>query len=908
MKTTNHPGDKKPDILSKEEYEKNLNEKLDKGLKKTEKSVIGFFIRNFRFTYLLLLTMIFLGTYSLMTLPKESEPEIEVPFGVVTTIYPGANPTDVEELITNKIEKEINNLDNLKIYTSSSGAGFSSIFVEFEAEADLQESFRKLREAVDRAEPELPSDVENPQVSEINFNDFPIVTYSLVGDYTDVELKDYANIIKDELETISDVSEVDILGALEQEFQIIVNEKKLNSYKLNLSSLSQAISSANFSLPAGDIDVDGFTYGIRVKGRFTSIEDLESIVVTSLDGTPILLSDVAQISDSFKERNTISKIGFSDTPSKNTISLQIRKKTGGNILKIVDNANQKIDEIQNSNLIPTDLEILKTNDNSIFIKDDIKTLGTSGIQTVILITLILLMVLSLQGAIITALAVPFAFLTAFIFLNLQGMTLNSMVLFSLVLSLGLMVDNAIVIIEGVNEYISKHKKNSYEAAMLSVWNFKWAITAGTLTTVSAFLPMLLVSGIMGQYIATLPKTITVTLLSSLFVALVIIPTLVTRFLKVKVNGNAKHRDKKRHLFIENKISKLHIKYEAILRNILPYKKKRRRIIAISWIVFFLAVSVPISGLMKIEMFGDMDLDYFYVNIETPVGTSLEATERIVASTEEIVRNIPELDNYVLNVGASAASGFAGDTGATATHLAGVTVNLVDPSERDRKSYEIADSLRDQFASIQGAKFSVTELTAGPPTGDPIEVRISGDDSSTIADITAQVLDWMNNKEGVINAEDNLENSAGEFTFEINKQKANYYGLNTLSIASALRSAKYGASAGTVNVNGEDVDITVKYDDSEFQTINDLNEILLTTATGESIPLKEVASVTLEPALLSISHRDGDETAIVSADTEAGSNLQDILADFDEYQSKIDLPEGYSISVGGEVEDIQQSFT
>lgn len=908
MTSKHHPADKKAEILSKEEYEKNYNEILDKAFKKTEKSVIGFFIKNFRFTYLILLTLVAVGIYSLLTIPKEAEPEIEVPFAVVNTVYAGANPSDVEELITNKIEKEINNLDNLKIYNSSSAAGFSSIFVEFEAEADLEESFRELREVVDNAEPELPEEVDSPIVTEINFNDIPIVTYSLVGEYSDVELKDLADKIQEELENIPDVSQVDILGGLEQEYQVIVNEQKLKTFGTNINQISSAIRSANFSLPAGDIDLDGFRYDIRVKGRFTDAKDLESIVVATLDNSPVLLNEIALIKDTFKEKNSLSKIGFQDQDSRNTISLQIRKKTGGNILAIVDNANAKLDEIRESGIIPADLTIQKTNDNSTFIKNDIKTLGTSAIQTVILITLILVMVLSLQGAIITALAVPFAFLSAFIFLNLQGLTLNSMVLFSLVLSLGLMVDNAIIIIEGVNEYISEHKKSPYQAAMLSVWNYKWAITAGTLTTVSAFAPMLLVSGILGQYMANLPRTISVTLLSSLFVALVIIPTLVTRFVKVENNGDSGHRDKKRHQFIDGFMKKLYQKYGNYMQNVLPYKKKRRARIALVWLLFFVALSVPVSGLMKIEMFPRIDLEYFYVNMEAPVGTSLEKSEEIIKQAEQIVREVPEMDNYVINVGGSAASGFGGDTGSAGTHLGNITVNLVDMDEREKTSYDIADSLRDKLAEIQEASVTILELQAGPPTGAPIEVRISGDDTGKIAIITNDVLNFFKNKDGVINPEDNLENSAGEFTFDINKQKANYYGLDVLTVASAMRSAIYGTGAGTVNVDGDDVDITVKYPEEDFRTVNDLGEILLTTRTGDTIPVKEIASVELEPALLSINHRNGDETAIVTADVEEGVNLATVLVEFEEFQRTMELPKGYTISVGGEVEDIQRSFT
>ncbi|MCD4761383.1 efflux RND transporter permease subunit, partial [bacterium] len=652
------------------------------------------------------------------------------------------NPADIEELVTNKIEYKIKNLEDLKLYNSSSGQGFSSVFVEFDAEADLEESFRKLREAADEAEPNLPDSAENPVVTEINFNDFPIVTYSLVGDYDEIELKKYADIIKDEFESIPDVSKASIIGGLEREFQVIANQTKLASFNISMGQIIGAISSSNFSLPAGNIEIDGFKYGVRVKGKVSQATELNDIVIATYDNTPIFLRDIALIKDGFKDKDSESMIGFPKEESKKTISIQIFKKTGGNILNIVEVSQEKIDELTGNKKLPENLRIQKTNDNSTFIKEDLKTLGTSGLLTVILITIILLMVLSFRGALITAMSVPLDFLMAFIFLKIQGMTLNSMVLFSLVLSLGLMVDNAIVIIEGINEYVEHHKKSIYESALLSVWNFKWAITAGTMTTVGAFLPMLLVSGILGEYMSILPKTIAVTLISSLFVAIVVIPVLATRFIKIKNSGEHRHRNKKRHAVISNFFTYTQKHYIDFMRSTLPYKKKRRMIIATGWILFIIAVIIPASGLMKIEMFPKIDLDYFYVNIELSVGSTFDETRPITKEAEKLIAQIPELDNYVTSLGGGATLGF-GASGGSGTYLANIIVNLVDKDLRERTSYEIAEDIRGQAQSVQGAKVTIEELEAGPPSGAPIEVRLFGDDLSELSNITKISLITLN---------------------------------------------------------------------------------------------------------------------------------------------------------------------
>lgn len=890
------------------DFKEKLNEKLDQGFKKEQKSWLGFFIKNYRFTYLIIIALIAFGLIAMLTLPRESQPEVKVPYAAVTTLYIGASPNDVESNVTNKIEDEIKNLENLDSFESQSSLGLSSIIVKFEAEADLKDSFDKLREAVDNTEPKLPDEVNDPIITEIRMDDFPIVTYSLIGDYSDEELKYYADKLEEKLESIKDVSKVEIIGGLEREFQVIVNQKKLTTFNLSLNQIIGAINSNNFNLPAGTIEIDDFRYSVRIKGKINKASDLNNIVIATYENSPIFLKDVAEIKDTFKEKETESHIGYPGEDSKNAISLQVYKSTGGNILNIVENSQETIRELQEGGFLPGDLKIEKTNDNSIYIKDDIRILGSSAIQTFILITLILLAILSLRGAIITALAVPIAFLMSFMFLDLQDMTLNSMVLFSLVLSLGLMVDNAIVVMEGINEYVEKHGKTVYQGAILSIWNFKSAITSGTLTTVAAFLPLLLVSGIMGEYISIIPKTLVVTLLSSLFVALIIIPTLVTRFIKIKNNSNRKNRDKKRHAFVEKIINKLIKKYQYFLNKVLESKKERRRIILTGIILFLLSLSTIATGLIKIEMFPKIDFDYFYINIELPTGSNLEQTKKIAKEIEKEIKDLPELNNYVTNIG-SQMSGFdVFSSGNSSQNKANLTINLVDKKNREKSSIEIAEELRKKLENTQGAIITVEELQAGPPSGAPIEIRLFSNDSLELAKASKIIERYLENKDGIININSSLVNSTGEFVFTINKQKANYYNLSVNSIASIVRTALYGTTASNVNIDNNEIDIIVKYAKENFNDINSLTELLITSPSGQKIPLKEVADLKIEPSLLSINHKEGKKVINITADVEKGQNIQEISQTFLKEKGGLGINENVSIEIGGETEDVEKSFT
>lgn len=888
-------------------YEDKIKEKLSQAYNKEKNSLAGFFIHKYRFTYLILGLILIAGFYSLMSMPREAEPEVKIPYAIVNTVYLGASPADVEELVTNRIEEKIKNLENLKEFNSSSQESISSIFIEFEAEADLKESFRKLREAVDGAKSDLPDETELPVVTELNFNDTPIVTYSLVGNYTDVEMKNFADELKDELESIKDVSKVEIIGGLEREFQVVVNQEKLNSLNISLGQLINSIQLNNMSLPAGNIEVAGLNYNVRVKGKFTDVSELENIVVMTINDTPIYLEELVDIKDTFKEKESESRIGFKDEEPRNTISLQVYKKTGGNILNIVGSSQEKINEVKTQRLVPVDLDILKTNDNSKYIREDFNTLGMSAVQTIILITLILLIVLSFQGAIITALAVPVAFFMAFFFLNYLGMTLNSMVLFSLVLSLGLMVDNGIVIIEGINEYVEVHKKTVLEAAILSAWNFKWAIVSGTLTTVAAFIGLFLVSGIMGEYLSVIPKTLITTLLSSLFVAIIVIPTLAARFIKIKANEGGVNRCKRRHVIIGKYRERLQEKYAIFVNGILTHKKQRITLILSAWILFLVCALLPVVGIMKIEMFPRIDSDFFNINIELPIGSTLEKTSVVTEEVEKIVAQIPELDNYVTKLGGTAA-GNAGESGSNGSYLANLIVNLKESNDRDRQSYDIAESIRKDIEAVQGAEVKLQELAAGPPSGAPIEVRIYGKDAASLSLLVDKVSNYFEKIPGVINLSDSIQDAAGEFTFSINKQKADYYGLSISTIAQTLRGAVYGAKASEVTIDKKDIDITVKYAEGSFTSANDLENIMLPTNKGVSVSLKQVANLDFEPSLLSINHRNGDNIVTVTADAEKDVDIRKVMSDFEKFSKTLELPQGYSVGIGGETEDIQKSFT
>ncbi len=893
------------DFDKQQNHEEVLESDMKKALAKSEHSVMGFFIRRSRIIYILLALIFSLGAFAIAAMPKEAEPEVRVPFASVTTIYPGASPADIEDLIVDELEDKIEDVENIRRLNSSAGIGYASIFVEFSAEADIDKSIEDLKEAVDEAKPRLPDGAEDPVVADINFNDFPIVTYSLAGEYSEVELKNYADTLQASFEDLTDVSKVSVLGSVEREFQVLVDQSKLAQFNLSLGQVVGAISSSNFNLPSGEVEIGDFKYSVRVKGKFAGVEDLSDIILTYIDSAPIYLQDVAEIRDGFKERNTISKIGFDGTGSRNTVSLQIYKRTGGNILNIVKNAEAAIVDLQAKEILPANLEIIRTNDNSTFIKEDISRLSKSGLQTTFLIILILFVVLGIRGALITGFSVPIAFLISFIVLFVQGMTINSMVLFALILSLGLMVDNSIIVMEGINEYLYKQKKTPREAAILSVWNYKWPIITGTMTTVAAFLPMLLVSGIMGEYMGILPKTITATLLASLFVSLIIIPSLSAKFYKrIERKNGERHRVSKVHHLLDN----LKKDYVELLRSILISKKKRRGIVAGAIMLVIFTIMMPVIGIMRIEMFPSVDFDYFVVGVELPTGSNLEKTTQVIGEVEKVVGILPELKNYVTNVG-EGYSIYAGDAAASGEHVGSLIVNLIDPEERDRTSFEIAKSIRKELQSIGGAKVEVQELAAGPPSGSPFEVRVFGEDLQTLYAIAGEITTIAKGLDGLVNVNNSIQESSGEFVFNIDREKVAFYGLDVATVAQSIRQAVYGAEATEVNINGDDVDVLVKYKKGKLENTESLENILLFSRDGQSVTIKQVADLQLEPSVFEIAHYAAERVVRITAQTTDTADIRAIYNSFNkQVEEKINLPNGFKYEVGGEFEDLQRSYT
>ncbi len=872
-------------------------------IKKVEASVWGFFLRKRPIAFLLVIAIILFGSNSIITIPKELQPEVTIPFGVVATALPGANPLDTENLLTKPIEKEVAKINNIKNLSSSSSFGSSTIMIEFEAEADLEIAIQDLKEAVDRAKPNLPDDATDPMVIKAEANDYPIISFSIIGEKSLSELTAITEYLQDELEKVKGISEVSLLGGQYKNIEITLDEAKVSSFNLSIQDISNIIKYSNNNLPLGIIQTDQKNYSIRVDNQYKSLNDIKDLPILSIPGEPpttIYLKDIAKIEESYPDLNSITKLSTNKQQSTQAVSLTIYKKNGANITEVADLAREKVEELQTNKSIPSDIIIKVSNDNSEFIRKDLGTLTRNGIQTTILIIIILFLALGLKEGLIAGLAIPLSFLISFTVMKLTGMTINSLSLFSLVIALGLMVDTAIVIMEGIHENI-KEGFTPYQAGLLSIDTYKYPLIAGTLTTIFAFFPMLLVSGILGEFLRTLPITISATLFASLFIALTIEPTIASKF--IKANGN-----KNKKSILEPFFEKTGDIFYKLIKKILNKKSLRIYIILTSLVLFSLSLALPVTGILKVEMFPQTDTDYFYIDIQTPKGTTLENTDTVSIEIEKILLTIPEIDNFLITIGQSSTSLEIGSTGPSVdSNLGNITINLYPSSERERRSYEISEELRTKFKNFTKAKVNIVEISEGPPSDAPITAKITGTDLNILKSIAEETESILSKIPNTTNINNSLNEGLNEFVYTLDKEKLTQHGISSAQVSMTIRNIIQGINSTEVTLNDEDIDIIVKYDTKDKLSISEIENFEINSPKGYKVTLAELGTYEILPSTSIISREDQKRIIKVSSEINKIGNALEMTEKFQSEVNKIDLPQGYEISFAGDTESIKESF-
>ena len=870
-----------------------------------------------------------IGLYAYSVLPRESDPDITIPYVFVRTEYRGVSASDIETAITIKIEKKLKGLDKVKNVSSVSSQGLSQINIEFLPGTDIDEVLTRVKDKVDEAKNDLPTDLENdPSVFEVNISEMPIVIYSLAGDSGPRILKKIADDLKDDIEAVPGVLEAEITGGQEREIRVEVDIDKLAYYKIPITSLQHSVVSENQNTSGGAITLGDGRFQVKVPGEFETPEEILSLVVATHDGRPIYLKDVATVVDGIKEETSRSRLNGVDS-----INISVKKRVGENIIFISDKIDTIVEKASLS--FPKNTTITKLMNKSKDIKAMVADLENNIISGLILVVAVLFIALGIRNALLVGLAIPMSMFLSFSVLHALGITLNMVVLFSLTLALGMLVDNAIVIIENIYRYMQQGVPK-VEAAMKATGEVAWPVIGSTLTTVAAFFPMIFWPGIMGEFMKYLPITLIVTLASSLFVALVINPALCAFFMKAA----GKNQDKKETLSAEEleaqgekpiEIKGMVLKtYEKVLTHALNHKIS---VLLASFIVlvFLFQVWMLKIGIEKpIEFFPSIDPGSVYVNIDVPEGADLNFIDRTVKEVEMAITgsdsqnyqdaialrehknsdntvfrapsNINNIEHiYTRVVQNSGSSVFDSNL---PNHIG---IQFIDFEDRTSPTKKDLEEIRKRVAHIAGVKITVDEQKEGPPTGPPINIEISGNNFNVLSRISEQIQKVMESVPHIKDVRDDYQGGLPSIQIKIDRQKTALFGLTTSAIGFALKIAYNGLDVSTYYEGDEDYDIVVKLAESDRQVTDVLHKLMIPTASGKIVPLTTLADIEYKGTIGDIVRKNHkrvvtlqanvDETKITG--TVARMQVQELL-------KGMEMPPGYTYKFTGEDEEQQQA--
>ncbi|PLX53027.1 MAG: AcrB/AcrD/AcrF family protein [Desulfobulbaceae bacterium] len=892
----------------------------------------------------LALIILIFGTYCYRVLPRESEPDITIPNVFVSTSYKGVASKDIETSITIEIEKKLKGLEGVKKIHSVSSEGLSSINIEFITGTDIDDALQKVRDRVDEAKNELPADLEeDPSVFEVNFSELPIVVFSLSGTCGIVCLKEIADDLKDDIEAIQGVLEAEVTGGIEREIRVEVFPEKLAYYNIPIFALQNVVTQENRNTSGGVIRLGEGRFQLRVPGEFESPDDIYHLIVGTHKGQAVYLKDVARVIDGFKDETSRSRLN-----GREAVNIMVKKRAGENIIAITDGVDELLERVQPT--WPKGTEITKLMDKAKDTRNKVADLENNILSGLVLVVFVILFAMGIRNAILVSLAIPFSMLLSFTVLYLMDITLNMVVLFSLTLALGMLVDNAIVIVENIYRYLEQGVPR-LEAAQKATSEVAYAVIGSTMTTLAAFSPMLFWPGIMGEFMSYLPLTLIVTLSSSLFVAMVINPALAAIFMKVRpANGKISETGKIKNPSAEE-IARAGESPVAISGPVLTvYTKSLQQAFNHKIVVILMAVCVLVLliqiwllsvGLEKpVEFFPNIEPNAMYVNLDTPEGASLEYVDSVVRQVEEAVNGghiVPQdfgsaLDQYmasyepkehekkdgrkffgpsdIANIDyiyaksvVTSGPGMMFDPNAP-NH---VGIQFIDLEDRIRASSESMEKIRERVKNIPGAKITVAEQEEGPPTGAAINIEIAGDDFEILGGIAKTIRELIANVPFVVDIRDDYVEGTPTVRVKLDRQKAALFDLTTSNIGTALKTAYNGLEVSTYREGDEDYDITVQLSDTSRRVTDVLRELMLPTPSGKMVPLTTLARIEFAGGLGDIVRINHERVVTVKANVDENKIPGPVArAQAEEMLKSFPMPPGYRLTFTGEFEFQKES--
>ncbi|MEM7584186.1 MAG: efflux RND transporter permease subunit [Acidobacteriota bacterium] len=834
--------------------------------------------------FFLMTAMIVMGMIAYVTLPRENFPDIDIPLILVYVQYPGASPEDIETQIVQPIERELTGLSGLDKLTSESRESIAVVTAEFVTGTDIDTALQKVRDRVDQAEVDFPEDAEEPVLNEVSFSEVPILQVHLAGDVGPVVLKRLAEDLQDEIETVPGVLRATLVGGREREVEVDVDPERLRLHGLSLDDVADAIGDENVSIPSGDLDLGDATYAVRVPGEVDDPLAIADFVVAAPAGRPIFVRDVAKVRFGFEERASYSRID-----GRESVSIGVQKRVGANIIEVADEAKEIVRQLEPS--WPAGVTVSFLGDLSRETRQQVRDLENSILSGLLLVVIVLMFALGLRNALFVGMAIPFSMLLSFLVIQLSGVTLNMIVLFSLVLAVGMLVDNAVVVIENIYRHMQEGL-GRLQAASRATHEVGAAILVSTLTTLGAFAPLFTWPGVIGDFMRYLPWTVSIALFASLTIAFTVNPVICSVFMRAKPGAKTSdHRDRWGDWVV------------AGYRRLLSWALEHRLLIGFATLAVFVGVLAAFATYSTgVELLPEQEPNQIFVNIDLPPGTRLEKTDDVARQLEARLQDLPDVRVMATGVGeGSRDDGFSsrGDL-----HLARITLDLVPRQERSRNSFDTLEDARRLTAGIPGVTIDVDKPDDGPPVGAPLEIDITGDDFETLGALASRIRREVDGIPGLVSLDDDFDRSRPEVVVNVDRVEAALLGLTTADIASTLRNAINGREASTYRQGDDDIEITVRLKESARSSISDLERLVIVTESGQQVPLSSVATLERAASVTTIRHEARNRRVTVSGKVVEPKLAAPVREEAERRLAAIPdlVPAGYRVEFGGQEED------
>lgn len=896
--------------------------------------IAGLFIDQFQMAVLVMLLIISIGVFGFLTLPKESLPEIVLPAITIQTTYPGASPVDVESLVTDKIENELSDFGDVEEITSESSFGYSFINVAFDEGVDI--NLKKIELDNRLKEIDFPEEVQDVKSSIFKTTEIPLMNVSISGEYSIFDLTDIADDIKDGIEKISGVEEVNIFGGLDREIHIITNKVKMLEHGVTSNDIVDAISALNLGYPVGETNLSGSRYSLRIDEQLKAVEDFENILVKTKTGDDIFISYVADVVDSNEDIKEYNKTYVNDGNNQTfkSVFLEVVRVADSDVIGTSEKIKEYLDG-QRGILYPSDIKVNISNDIAQDVERDLNNIEGSALSGLIVVIIVLFLFIGFKESIIVSITIPLTLLGTIGVLNFFGITFNTFAILGLIVALGLLVDNSIIVMENIHR-LRELGLSSRKAAEIGTNQVGYPILAASLTTLAAFFPLAILPGTLGDFVSTIPIVIMITIAVSLMVSIVITPTVSARILSDKEKKASSKKfstkifsilvvallsyyafsDSGDSIFLKtlpvifftalmiikqfNKKSsgqgsKIIILYGKFIEEILKKPLKKYLVLLVGIILFLSSFGLFATGALKVAFFPTNEPNGLYIEIDTPGGSTLEDTAKIVAEVEEELIKMKDVKIFNTTIGGNEIDN------------AVINLEFVDRELLSKSGFEITDEIEEKMKYIPGAQIIVRGIASGPPVGKPISIKLIGEDlegANELANIYGEIL---NEIRGVYNVEVSTKKGVPQIYIDIKENKAKQFGLNVSNIATQLRGQIEGVVATTIKDGRDEIDVVIKNPDNKFDDINRIQDIYINTQSGDEIPLINVANLIELDGISSIKHEDTERTIIIDADLKQGFNINDVIDEFNLRAKEYDIPNGIEVGYGGDVEGIQDNF-